>query len=61
MMTAPVAVGIMVTAPQAPKLVERIGTKLVVVTGLSIVAIGLCLVLGRTDHVVAALGGAWSA
>ena len=37
---APVAVGIMVTAPQAPKLVERIGTKLVVVTGLSIVATG---------------------
>ena len=32
MLTAPVAVGIMVTAPQAPKLVERIGTKLVVVT-----------------------------
>ncbi len=41
MMTAPVAIGIMATAPQAPKLVERIGTKLVVVTGLSIVAIGL--------------------
>jgi len=43
MLTAPVAVGIMVTAPQAPKLVERIGTKLVVVTGLSIVALGLLL------------------
>ena len=41
MMTAPVAVGIMATAPQAPKLVERIGTKLVVVAGLTIVALGL--------------------
>jgi len=41
MLTAPVAIGIMVTAPQAPKLVERIGTKLVVVTGLAIVAVGL--------------------
>ena len=41
MLTAPVAIGIMFTAPQAPKLVERIGTKLVVVTGLTIVAIGL--------------------
>jgi EmrB/QacA subfamily drug resistance transporter len=43
MLTAPVAIGIMVTAPQAPKLVERIGTKLVVCLGLSIVATGLFL------------------
>jgi EmrB/QacA subfamily drug resistance transporter len=43
MLTAPVAIGIMATAPQAPKLVERIGTKLVVVLGLSIVAVGLFL------------------
>src|SRR4051794_22714801 len=43
MLTAPVAVGIMATAPQAPKLVERIGTKYVVVLGLSIVACGLLL------------------
>ncbi len=43
MLTAPVAVGIMATAPQAPKLVERIGTKMVVVLGLSIVACGLLL------------------
>jgi EmrB/QacA subfamily drug resistance transporter len=42
-LTAPVAIGIMFTAPQAPKLVERIGTKLVVVAGLSIVAVGLFL------------------
>jgi MFS family permease len=40
-LTAPVAIGIMATAPQAPKLVERIGTKRVVVMGLLIVAIGL--------------------
>src|SRR3954451_18700396 len=43
MLTAPVAVGIMATAPQAPKLVERIGTKLVVVIGLLVVATGLFL------------------
>jgi EmrB/QacA subfamily drug resistance transporter len=43
MLTAPVAVGIMGMAPQAPKLVERIGTKLVVVIGLSIVMCGLLL------------------
>jgi EmrB/QacA subfamily drug resistance transporter len=42
-LTAPVAIGIMVTAPQAPKLVERIGTKRVVVMGLLIVATGLFL------------------
>jgi len=43
MLTAPVAIGIMGMAPQAPKLVERIGTKLVVVLGLSVVAVGLLL------------------
>jgi len=42
-LTAPVAIGIMATAPQAPKLVERIGTKRVVVMGLLIVATGLFL------------------
>ena len=41
LLTAPVAIGIMVTAPQAPKLVERIGTKRVVVTGLTIVGVAL--------------------
>ncbi len=41
LLTAPVAIGIMVTAPQAPRLVERIGTKRVVVMGLLIVATGL--------------------
>jgi MFS family permease len=43
LLTAPVAVGIMVMAPQAPKFVERIGTKLVVVAGLITVATGLAL------------------
>jgi EmrB/QacA subfamily drug resistance transporter len=43
LLTAPVAIGIMATAPQAPKLVERIGTKRVVVMGLLIVATGLFL------------------
>jgi EmrB/QacA subfamily drug resistance transporter len=43
MLTAPVAVGIMGMAPQAPKLVDRIGTKLVVVLGLTVVVFGLLL------------------
>jgi EmrB/QacA subfamily drug resistance transporter len=42
LMTAPVAVGIMAFAPQAPKLVDRVGTKRVVVAGLLIVAGALC-------------------
>ena len=43
LMTTPVAVGLMVGAPQAPKLVERFGTKRVVVGGLFIVAAALSL------------------
>jgi MFS family permease len=41
MLTAPIAIGIMGVAPQAPKLVEIIGTKLVVMMGLVVVATGL--------------------
>ena len=52
MLTAPVAIGIMVTAPQAPKLVERIGTKLVVVIGLLDRGDRPVPVLGRTGDVV---------
>jgi EmrB/QacA subfamily drug resistance transporter len=48
MLTAPVAIGIMTTAPQAPKLVERIGTKRVVVLGLTIVGCGLLLYSSNT-------------
>jgi EmrB/QacA subfamily drug resistance transporter len=55
LLTAPVAIGIMATAPQAPKLVERIGTKLVVVAGLSIVATGLLLY--SVEPVMASLVG----
>jgi EmrB/QacA subfamily drug resistance transporter len=43
LMIAPVAVGMMVGAPLAPRLVERFGTKGVVVTGLSLVAVSLVL------------------
>src|SRR4029079_15012273 len=43
LLTAPVAVGSMVMAQQAPKLVERVGTKVVVVAGLSTVGTGLLL------------------
>ncbi len=42
-MTAPVAVGIMACAPQSPKLVRRLGTKRVVMTGLLIVASALAV------------------
>jgi EmrB/QacA subfamily drug resistance transporter len=55
MLTAPVAVGIMGMAPQAPKLVERIGTKLVVVIGLSVVAVGLLLY--GSDMVMSSIPG----
>lgn len=41
-LTAPVAVGLMVVAPRAPRLVDRIGTKRVVVLGLVIVGLALC-------------------
>jgi EmrB/QacA subfamily drug resistance transporter len=55
LLTAPVAIGIMATAPQAPKLVERVGTKLVVVAGLSIVTTGLLLY--SVEPVMASLVG----
>jgi EmrB/QacA subfamily drug resistance transporter len=48
MMTAPVAVGIMVCAPQAPKFVDRFGTKKVVAGGLLVVAFALCLYTSDT-------------
>ena len=47
-MTAPVAIGIMVCAPQAPKLVDRFGTKQVVVGGLLVVVFALCLYMSDT-------------
>ena len=48
LMTAPVAIGIMVCAPQAPKLVDRFGTKKVVAGGLLVVAFALCLYMSDT-------------
>jgi EmrB/QacA subfamily drug resistance transporter len=48
LMTAPVAIGIMVCAPQAPKLVDRFGTKKVVAGGLLVVAFSLCLYMSDT-------------
>jgi EmrB/QacA subfamily drug resistance transporter len=41
LMIAPLAIGMMVGAPLAPRLVERFGTKAVVVTGLCLVAASL--------------------
>ncbi|MBK6311596.1 MAG: MFS transporter [Candidatus Microthrix sp.] len=40
-LTAPVALGIMTAGPLAPRLVERIGTKLVVMAGLGVVGVAL--------------------
>jgi EmrB/QacA subfamily drug resistance transporter len=40
-MITPVAVGLMIGSPQAPKLVDRYGTKRVVLFGLAIVAVGM--------------------
>ena len=40
-LTAPVALGIMSAGPLSPRLVERIGTKLVVLAGLGIVGVSL--------------------
>jgi EmrB/QacA subfamily drug resistance transporter len=47
-MTAPVAIGIMLCAPQAPKLVDRFGTKKVVAGGLLVVALALCMYTSDT-------------
>jgi EmrB/QacA subfamily drug resistance transporter len=47
-MTAPVAVGIMVCAPQAPRFVDRFGTKKVVASGLLVVAFSLLLYASDT-------------
>ena len=48
MMTSPVAVGLMVASPNAPRLVHRFGTTRVVVAGLSTVACGLALYCSAT-------------
>jgi EmrB/QacA subfamily drug resistance transporter len=40
-MITPLAIGLMVGSPQAPRLVDRFGTKRVVVGGLAIVAVGM--------------------
>jgi EmrB/QacA subfamily drug resistance transporter len=56
-MTAPVAVGIMSAAPQASKLVERFGTKRVVVGGLLIVATALVMYASDTIMSSVIFGG----
>jgi len=43
MLTAPIAIGLMMAAPNAPKLAHRYGTKIVVVCGLGVVALGLVM------------------
>jgi EmrB/QacA subfamily drug resistance transporter len=48
MMTSPVAVGLMIAAPNAPRLVQRFGTTRVVVVGLTTVATGLGLYCSAT-------------
>jgi EmrB/QacA subfamily drug resistance transporter len=57
-MAVPVAVGMMATAPNTPKLVARYGTKLVVTSGVLIVAVGLLLY--ASDTIMSAfVGGAF--
>lgn len=46
----PFALAMMVTAPNAPRLVERIGTKLVVTIGLSLVALSMLLQIQLTPE-----------
>jgi EmrB/QacA subfamily drug resistance transporter len=46
---APIAVAMMITAPNAPKLAERFGTKLMVAIGLTVSASGL-LILSMVDE-----------
>jgi EmrB/QacA subfamily drug resistance transporter len=57
LMTAPVAVGIMISAPQAVRLVETFGTKRVVVGGLLIVAAALAMYASDTIMSSVLLGG----
>ncbi len=57
LMTAPVAIGIMAGSPQAQKLVERFGTKRVVVGGLLIVAAALSMYASDTIMSSLVLGG----
>ncbi|QXC63582.1 DHA2 family efflux MFS transporter permease subunit [Aquihabitans sp. G128] len=52
-MTAPVAVGLMVGGPTAPRLVRRFGTKYVVTGGLTLV--GLCLLTYASDTAMSSL------
>ncbi|MBK7019608.1 MAG: MFS transporter [Candidatus Microthrix sp.] len=55
MLTAPVALGIMTAGPLAPRLVEKVGTKLVVLAGLFVVGVALlCYGSGVSDGVGAA-------
>jgi EmrB/QacA subfamily drug resistance transporter len=48
MMTAPVAIGLMAGAPNAPKLAHRYGTKLTVLGGLVLVMAGLLMYSSNT-------------
>ena len=57
LMTAPVAIGILFGAPQATKLVERFGTKHVVVGGLFLVAAALSMYASDTIMSSVLLGG----
>jgi EmrB/QacA subfamily drug resistance transporter len=55
-MLTPVAVGLMVAAPLAPRFVQKIGTKRVVVAGLTLVAIGMACYGSNTIMSSFALG-----
>lgn len=56
-MTSAVAIGIMTVAPNAPRLVVRWGTKIVIVAGLALVA--ACLLLFMSDRIMSSLVAGW--
>ncbi len=56
----PMAVTMLIVAPNAPKLAERIGTKLVVGMGLSLATLAMLLMAGLPDHDISYWGDvAW--
>ncbi len=56
---APPALGIVVGAPLAPRIVERIGTRVVVATGLSMAAASMAVLSRRRRSRPRTSGAAW--
>jgi EmrB/QacA subfamily drug resistance transporter len=47
---APIALGMMITAPLAPRLTERVGSKVMVASGLAVAACGLLIMATVDEH-----------